>query len=377
MKRHIDFTNHSELVLKWDEHLEFFKPDHPKNFLNLKPITYEIEGGIFMERIVFLQSMNQTKTIFSEAQMNRIKQLGDVVINDEKGKVTEDSIKKLLADADVAITSWGCPTIDENLLASAPDLKVVLHAAGSVKKIVSPELWRKGIRVSSSADALGKGVAETALGLMIISLKKIPYLAEDTKAGKWGERKNLVREIYGLTVGVIGAGRAGRHFIRLLSNFDVDVMIYDPMITDLEAKELGGTKVELEELLSLSDVVSIHAPSIPATNKMINESRLALMKDDAILINTARGTIIDEAALVEQLQKGRLFACLDVTDPEPPAIDYPFRSLPNVLLTPHIAGAVNNGKQRLGAYVTEELKLYQAGEKMRGEVDQSSLAGLA
>jgi phosphoglycerate dehydrogenase-like enzyme len=165
--------------------------------------------------------------------------------------------------------------------------------------------------------------------------------------------------------------------IRLLKQFDVRILVHDPYLSDEAVSELGAEKVELDELLKQSDVVSIHAPSIPETTHLLNERTLRLMKDDAILINTARGSLIDEDALVAELRQGRLWACLDVTDPEPPAPDHPFRSLPNVTLIPHIAGAVNNGLYRIGSYITRELELFAKGERLQGEVDLSALHRLA
>lgn len=330
-----------------------------------------------MLKIVLLQSNDLTNKFFTDATLSILKTFGEVIINSKKENPDSEYVKELIKDADVAVTSWGCPMMDEDILNTAPKLKLVLHAAGSVKGIVSPELWQKGIRVSSSAEALGKGVAETALGMTITSLKNLWQLSENTRKGEWEKDKDKVRELVDVTIGVIGAGRVGKHYIRLLQNFDVNILLYDPIVSEEDAKLLGAKKVELEELLEKSDLVSIHAPSIPATNKMINRERLALMKDSAILVNTARGSIIDEEALVEELKKGRLFACLDVTEPEPPDVNHPFRTLPNVILTPHIAGAVNNGMFRIGKYVVSELKRYLQGEKMDGEVELSMMDVIA
>lgn len=321
-----------------------------------------------MNKIVFLQNQDLTNRIFTDAHMDFFRSKGEVVVNNEKDNPDPSKVKELLKDADIAVTSWGCPTFDRDILDAAPALKLVLHAAGSIKGIVSPELWAKGIRVSGAAEALGMGVAETALGLTIASLKNMWNLSRNTRDGEWSKDRDKVKDIYGVKVGVIGGGFAGKHYIHLMRNFNVDILLYDPFITAEDAKNLGSKKVELEELLELSDVISIHAPSIPATDKMINKERLSIMKDDAILINTARGTIIDEAALLEELKKGRLFACLDVTNPEPPAEDHPFRKLPNVILTPHIAGAVNNGLHRVGSYIAEDFASYLEGKKLRGEV---------
>jgi phosphoglycerate dehydrogenase-like enzyme len=179
-------------------------------------------------------------------------------------------------------------------------------------------------------------------------------------------------------VGVIGAGWAGKHYIRLMNNFDVDILMYDPFISKEKAKEFGAEKAELEEVLKRSDILSIHAPSIPETYHMINKDTLKLMKKDAVLINTARGSIIDEKALYEHMVAGGLkYTCLDVTDPEPPAPDHPLRSLPNVIFTPHLAGLANNGGQKIGLHAAREVEKFLKGEKMDCEVTKEMLATMA
>lgn len=330
-----------------------------------------------MKNIVLLMNDSLRNSIFDEKTMAELREFGNVYINDVDENPDSERAKELIKDAHIVITSWGCPQIDKEILDTAPNVELVAHAAGSVKGIVSDELWDRGIRVTGSAKAIGIGVAETALGLTIASLKNMWQLSENTSKGEWNLGKDKVREVYGVNIGVIGAGRAGSHYIELMKNFDVNILLYDPVLTADQAKDMGAKKVELEELLRESDVVSIHAPSIPETDKMLNSETLALMKDDAVLINTARGSIIDEDALVAELKKGRLFACLDVTDPEPPAEDHPFRTLPNVILTPHIAGAVNNGLYRIGSYVAEEVRRFEDGKKMDGEVLQEELDKLA
>jgi phosphoglycerate dehydrogenase-like enzyme len=325
---------------------------------------------------VLPQPMAQHR-IFGESQWRQLEALGRVTTNERAGKLEAETALQLLKGADIAITSWGCLPFTDELLSVAPNLKAILHAAGTVKGIVTPAVWERGIRVSSANGPLGVGVAETALGLTIASLKNMWTLVSSTRTGGWNAGREKVRELYEVTVGVIGAGQAGRHYIRLLRQFSVNIVVFDPVLSHEQAAELGVTKVELEALLAISDVVSIHAPSLPATYKMINRERLQAMKDDAILINTARGSIIDEQALEEELRKGRLFACLDVTDPEPPPEDHPLRDLPNCVMTPHIAGAVGNGVKRLGQFAIDELKRLLEGQPLQGEVREEQLATLA
>lgn len=329
-----------------------------------------------MHQIAILAGKSVREGVLSPRHLAALEPFGTVKFQQAE-QANRDNVKEILKDATIAITSWGVPLLDRELLDSAPDLKLVVHAAGTVKGIVTPELIERGIRVSSGNGALGIGVAETALGLTITALKNMWQLAGYTKQGDWDRGKERIREVYDVTIGVVGGGKAGRHYLSLMRAFDVRLLLADPFVTAEEAKALGAEKAELDDLLAQADVVSIHAPSLPETYRMFNSRTLGLMKDDAILINTARGSLIDEDALVRELSRGRLFVCLDVTDPEPPRADHPLRTLPNVVLLPHIAGAVNNGKLRLGAFAVEEVRRFLSGERLEGEVNLAQLHQLA
>ncbi|GIP37775.1 2-hydroxyacid dehydrogenase [Paenibacillus sp. J31TS4] len=330
-------------------------------------------------KIALLQGKNTTSRVFHPSQLERLQRLGaELVINPQEGWMTAEQVADYVAGADVLITSWGCPPLDAALLNRAPGLRAVLHAAGSVKPVVTPELWRRGIRVSSAAAELSRGVGETALGLTLVTLKNLWEVTVESKTGGWWNRqsdgvRSRIREMYGVTIGCIGAGHAGRRYMSLLQPFHVEVLLADPTLTPEQAEQLGGRLVTLDELLTASDVVTVLAPELPSTYHMLNDRTLGLMKDDAILINLARGSLVDEEALVKHLECGRLFACLDVTEPEPPAPDHPFRTLPNVLLTGHIAGAVNNGLYALGHFVVDELQRLLNGEPLEGEVREEQL----
>lgn len=329
-------------------------------------------------KVVILHNASLRHQLFTQAYIDRIERVADLTCNQSPHNPTTDDARRMLADADVCVTSWGCPRISESILEAAPKLKLVIHAAGSVKGIVSDAMYDRGITITSAAPALAVGVAETTLGLTICSLKNVWELSNITREGRWhGPEKQRIRELYEVTIGVVGASHVGRHFMKLLQNFEVEVLCYDPVRSEEEIATYGATKVELDELLQRSDVVSIHAPSIPATHHMFNRNTFALMKDDAVLINTARGSIVNEADLIAELEKGRFWACIDVTDPEPPAADSPLRSLPNVTLIPHIAGSVNNGHRRLGRYAAEEIEHFAAGKPAINPVPREQLATLA
>jgi len=259
-----------------------------------------------------------------------------------------------------------------------PDLKAVIHAAGSVKPVISDEFIAKNIRITGSACAIGQGVAESALGFAISACKGFYTLSRDTKNKLWREHvSEYVTDFYDINIGVISGGYVGRHMVKLLKSFHVNIFMYDPTLSAEQIREIGAEKLELNELMSTCDVVTVHAPSIPATEKMLNKDNLCLMKDGAVLINTARGAIIDEADLIAELEKGRIFACLDVTSPEPPAVDNKLRELDNVILTPHIAGTSTNGLRRIALHVCEELERLEKGEKMAAEINTAELGKMA
>ena len=317
------------------------------------------------------------RVVFLESHFEALRKLGDLYVYDRETFDDEEYILDFIKDSDVILTTWGSPRISKKILDVCPNLKAVIHAAGSVKGVVDESFAERGIRVTSSAKELSRGVAETTLGAVIAACKGMFTLPQQTRDGLWRENYDIIKDFYGIKVGVISAGMAGRAFIKLLQGFVVDILVYDPTLSAEQIAELGGEKREFEDLLRESDVISIHAPNIPATDNMFNAGNLHLIKDGAVIINTARPNVIDDEAFIEELRKNRFMAILDVTDPEPPELDHPYRSLPNVVLFPHIAGAANNGCVRMATYAVEEAERFFRGERMESEIDLAKLSTLA
>jgi len=216
------------------------------------------------------------------------------------------------------------------------------------------------------------GVAEFTFGMMLVSMKAVWSLHAAASRSIWDRAGVMewVREPYGATVGIVGASAVGREMIRLCRTLALSaILLYDPYVSAEDAKALGAIKVDLDELMRRSDVVSLHTPSTDETHHLIHAENLALLRDHAIFINTARGRCVDEAALIAELEKGRIFACLDVTDPEPPAPGSPLYALPNCVLTPHVAGAVKENTFRQGRLVADQIEAYARGNPLPGEVD--------
>ncbi|MXZ98179.1 MAG: hydroxyacid dehydrogenase [Acidimicrobiaceae bacterium] len=318
--------------------------------------------------------------MFSTEAMNALAVVAEVVHHSGDEPASKPELLGVLASADACITSWGVGRIDADVVAAAPRLGHMAHMGGSVKRFVSDAVFQRGIRVTSASITLARDVAETTLGLMIVGRKRIWPLANHVNDGGWRDSPVWdrwdARELHRSTVGLIGAGNVGRHVIELLGPFSVTILVADPDLGDDEAQRLGVERVELAELMDRSDVVSIHAPATDETRHMVGAELLSRLGDGAVLINTARGSIIDEGALVDELAAGRIFAFLDVTDPEPPAPDSPLRRLENVVVTPHIAGCIENC-HRMGELAVEEVRRYLAGEPAINEVRPDMLDRIA
>jgi phosphoglycerate dehydrogenase-like enzyme len=315
--------------------------------------------------------------MMSQAAWDTMATFADVIHHPGSEPATKEDLLALLPAADGCLTSWGVACLDADVIAAAPRLQIMAHMGSSVARFVSEALWQRGVRVTTAAPALARDVAVTTVGLMIVGLKRIWPLGRHVRAGGWRESPYWPsRELYGKKVGIIGASHVGRHVIELLQPFGARVLLYDPYVSREGATQLGVTKAELDDLLHQADVVSLHAPAKAETHQMLDAGRLALMKDNALLINTARGSLIDEAALIAELRRGRFFAFLDVTDPEPPAGDSPLRHLENVVVTPHLAGCIEDCG-RLSEMAVEELRRHFAGEPPLYEVTEAMLARIA
>ncbi|RMH69772.1 MAG: hydroxyacid dehydrogenase [Actinomyces sp.] len=305
------------------------------------------------------------RRMFSDEAWRALEEFADVVHHEGGEPADAAALRRVLAGADACITSWGVARLDADVLDAAPRLVAMAHMGSSVKRFVSERFWERGIHLTSAGVVLARDVAETTLGLMLVGRKRIFPLSRHLREGGWRDSPVWdrwgARELGRSVVGIVGASNVGRHVIELLGPFEVRILVADPYLDEAEARALGVEKVELEELLRRSDTVSLHCPSLPSTHHLIDAERLALMPDGAVLINTARGDLVDEAALVAELETGRLFAFLDVMDPEPPAPDSPLRRLDNAVLTPHIAGCIENC-HRMGELAVEELRRFFAGE---------------
>lgn len=287
-----------------------------------------------------------------------------------------DDYRKMLSDAQALITGWGTIRLTQPLLAGAPRLKLIAHSAGSVKGLVDDSVYEQGVRVTTAASANAVSVAQYTVAMITSMLKQVPWISNAYARGDVEEvkkRRHAVRELMDMNIGIIAASRVGREVIHILRTYPrVSIKCYDPYLKPEVAEKLGVTLVSLEEACRC-EVVSLHAPNIPETRHMFNARTLALLPDHCVFINTARGALVDESALVGELNRRPLYACLDVTDPEPPLADSPLRTAPNLILTPHIAGAIQQACKDMGQLAIDETLRFFNGDKLLHEVTREML----
>ena len=294
-----------------------------------------------MRILVTAPNASTLDRLYPDAVVDRLESLGDVDWNETGEQFSEAELRDRLRDVDACLTGWGCPQLSEEALADADSLALVSHVGGSVASVASPALYDREIPVCSANHVMAPFVAEGILTYALSALRHVPAFDAAVKRGDWRVRRDDPTEsLFEATIGFVGLGEVGRNLLPLLEPFDVTVRVYDPYVSpdDLAAFDFAEQD-SLEAVLETADVVSVHASKTPETLHMLDADRLALVPDGCLLVNAARGAIVDEEALVAELETGRLSAALDVYEEEPLPESHPLRDCENAVLGPHVAGS--------------------------------------
>ncbi|MBV9539384.1 MAG: hydroxyacid dehydrogenase [Acidisphaera sp.] len=280
-------------------------------------------------------------------------------------------------DLDLVMISHGAPRIDGAILDAAPRLRFVGELEGDrfARRIDVDAAARRGVKVVDTTHGSSTPVAEWALAMMMIGLRNAGSLFRRMIAGeiitqesKRADPGYLRGELTGKRVGLIACGHIGRRLLELLEPFRCDVLIHDPHLPRLIADIYDVTLTSLDAVLSRSDVVVCLAPLTPETRGMIGRRELDLLRAGAVLVNVSRGAVVDSQALIVRLQRGDIIACLDVFDPEPVPADSPVRTMPNVFLTPHIAGVTADCGPRFVDLMVDEMRRFLEGHETRHDL---------
>ncbi|MEU3102564.1 hydroxyacid dehydrogenase [Streptomyces griseoflavus] len=331
-------------------------------------------------RAALAMSPDAASAVLDDESLTALTALCDLAPLPVLDDLTTSRARAVLAGVDLLVTGWGCPPLTADVLRAAPRLRAVVHTAGSVRGHVTDACWERGIEVSSAAAANAVPVAEYTLAMILLTGKRVLETARDHRSSRtapdWLRTPRTVGN-HRRTVGILSASLIGRRVIDLLRPHDVEVLLHDPYVDDREAGELGAERVGLAELFRRGDTVSVHTPLLPGTRGLVGRDLIDSMRPDAVLINTARGAVVDQDALTDAALAGRIRAVLDVTDPEPLPPDHPLWRCDNVLLTPHLAGSQGNEWRRLADLALREIGRWTSGEGFHHPVRRERLAFLA
>ena len=309
-----------------------------------------------------------------EARSELRKIAGEVAFNDSESPWSQDDVIPRLRDVHAVIASWSSCLYDERVVQAAPNLQIICYAAGSIRHVTAPALFERGIKVTHAAQVIAESVAEHTLAVVLHLLRRIHEFDAAIRAGGWREVVGAHgRELYGKRYGIVGASMVGRSLVPLLRPFGVRIFVYDPYLSEDHARELGVEKSDIPELMRSSDVISLHAPILPETKHMISRDLVRSIKDDAVFVNNARSWLIDMDALLEELQKERFDAALDVFDQEPLPADSPFHRLKRTILSPHVAGTTVESRSRLVGAMVGELERFIHNKPLLYEVTPARL----
>lgn len=302
-------------------------------------------------------------TFFTDRSKKMLEELGEVEYNSYDRMFTPEELKDKLEGVDALITGWGTPSLTEDVLEKADQLKVVAHTGGTVASLATDTVYDRGIIVLSGNPVFAESVAESCVCYAMAALRDIPKYSNLVRAGGWRTDDFYNAGIMDRTVGIVGFGMIAKFFAKMLQPFRCEIKIYSSYLTQEEAAKYNATVVPLNEIFETCDIISVHSGSNPKTFHLVGEEQLKKIKDGALLINTARGAVIDEEAMIRELETLRFKAALDVFTKEPLDADSKLRYLPNVLAIPHMGGPTIDRREYVTLALAKDIKEFTEGKK--------------
>ena len=317
-------------------------------------------------RVLFAFNQHFYQRCVQPSQIERLASFADYLWDEKGGYLSESGLREAIRDVDGIMIGSGCPKLTTDIIEGGERLKIIadMDADRFAHRLDIETAFDRGIRVVDTTNGSSYPVSEWALGLILICLRnagehfrKLIHREDDSWAPL--DDPNFVSgELTGKRVGIIGCGHVGKRLIQLLQPFHVEVRVYDPYLPKVVPDLMGFLLTSLENLLRDSEIIVVCAPLTPRTRRLIGREQLNLIRKGAVLVNVSRGPIIDPVPLIEKLQAGELIAGLDVFDVEPIEKDNPLRDLPNVFLSPHIAGVTRASAHRFFSLAVDELERF-------------------
>jgi phosphoglycerate dehydrogenase-like enzyme len=318
-----------------------------------------------MKTLLAIKDPYLKQLFFHDSVIEKLQAFSDVTWYESTGETwNSEGLASIIGEYDACLTSWGTPFFTPDVLANASKLSFIGHVAGSPTSVVDERAFHNQITVATANTVLAKSTAEAAFALIMAGAWDLYGYSTRLKRGQWGNNsRDTVMGVSNQVVGLIGLGEISKNVIRMLSGFPIRIKLASRYCTEEQASALGVELCSLDELLQTSQIISLHSTLTPSSIGMIGKREFALIQDGALFVNTARAKIVDEIAMMDELQSGRIFAALDVFHEEPILADHPLHSLDNVLCVPHIGGFARTFKRSMGEFVVDNLQRFAKGEK--------------
>lgn len=299
----------------------------------------------------------------------------DDVVCDVKAELSPDALAAIIGGYDALIVR-SATTVTEALLAAAPRLKVIGRAGMGVDNVDVAAATQRGVIVMNTPAANSVATAEQTIALMLAATRHIPSAHRAVAEGRWSRSEYAGTELSGKTLGIVGFGRIGRLVAARAQAFGMRVVAVDPYVSEEVAQDAGVTLVNVGDVFAEADYITLHVPSSPDTDNLISAESIGAMKDGVVIINTARGTLVDEAALAGALSSGKVRAAgIDVYRDEPPAADNPLIGLANVVHTPHLGASTAEAQRDISAQIAQQVTEALRGRDIRNAVNLPFEAG--
>jgi len=309
-------------------------------------------------------------TFFNDELKSKLGEIGEVIWNNSTAQYTKSQLCEQIKDIDICVTGWGTEAFDEEILNHANQLRLIAHTGGSVKPYVTDEVYERGIRVVSGNEVFAESVAESVIAYALASLRDIPRYSEELKRGIWPS-SFYNRGLLDKTIGIVGYGMISKMVVEMLKPFHAKIKVFSRHISQEELTKHNMEKADLPEIFATCDIVSIHSGMTKENYHLITEELLNMMPEGALLINTARGAVIDEEALCRVLAQEKIKAVLDVYEVEPLPSDHKLLQMKNAILMPHMGGPTIDRRMIVTRSVIDDIKCFLRDEPMKCEIDRA------
>lgn len=306
-------------------------------------------------------------TFITKKSLSELEKVGNVKRNLTENNLTPDELVKEASTADVIVCGWGSTMFNKELTDRLPNLKMIAYVGGSMAAVVDESVYDKGIVTLTGNYIFAKSVAEGCLAYTLCALRELERYMRQVREGGWNENWTN-KGLFGKKIGIVGFGEISKNFVEMLKPFDMEILINSGHMTDEEARRYGARKATKEEIFETCDIVSLHMGLSEKTRKCINRELMEKLRPDALLVNTARGDVVDEEAMEELLAEGRFCAAIDVYSQEPLPTDSKLRTLPNAMLIPHMGGPTIDMREYIVCSFAKDIKAFEKGDKMKNVI---------